>query len=174
MHPRLAQVASTSGRLLHCQEDSVEYFKRRLPNQRCSSRLSDRRNVFAASRDGAQVRAIAIPWNDGPDQAENSGSSVWGGWTFEDTEESEEVAERTAPHTSSREKPLKINRDLLLVRLNFVSREDLNHGFVPLFHASLFIIQHSLNFLIVGIVRCSTARRLPGRQRSERQHCWRS
>jgi len=117
MHPRLAQVASTSGRLLHCQEDSFEYFRQRLPNQRCSLRLSDRRNVPAASRDGAQVRAIAIPWNDGPDQAENSGSSVWGGWTFEDIEESEELAEKTLPQASSREKPLKINRDLLLVRV---------------------------------------------------------
>lgn len=116
MHPRMAQTASTSGRSLLCREEGFDCLRRHplTRNRQYSSKNEHR--VYAASRDGAQVRAIAIPWNDGPDQLDRGGTSPWGGWSLEDVEETEEVVERPASQTQSRGKPLKINRDLLLVR----------------------------------------------------------
>ncbi|KAK9907358.1 hypothetical protein WJX75_002146 [Coccomyxa subellipsoidea] len=118
MHPRLAQVASTSSSTVQCREESFDFSRRRrLSNkQKQGVSFKDKKSVPAASRDGAQVRAIAIPWNDGADQLEPTGRSPWGGWSFEDVEQSDELAERPQAQTSSRDKPLKINRDLLLYR----------------------------------------------------------
>ena len=79
--------------------------------------FKDRKGVAAAPRDGSQVRAIAIPWNEGPDQLGPTSTTPWGGWSFEDVEQTDELVERPAAQMSSREKPLKINRDLLLVRM---------------------------------------------------------
>lgn len=115
MHPRLAQTASTSGRTLLCREESFDCLRRHPLTQKRQWRLEHEHRVYAASRDGAQVRAIAIPWNDGPNQLDRSGTSPWGGWSLEDVEETEELVERPAVQTQSRGKPLKINRDLLLV-----------------------------------------------------------
>lgn len=120
MHPRLAQVASTSSSTVQCREESFDCSRQRRPSNKQKQGVSfrDRKSVPAASRDGAQVRAIAIPWNDGADQLEPTGRSPWGGWSFEDVEQSDELAERPQAQTSSRDKSLKINRDLLLVSLS--------------------------------------------------------
>ena len=152
MHPRLAQTASTSGRTVLCREESFDCLRRHSFTQKrpCSSKIEHR--VCAASRDGAQVRAIAIPWNDVPDQLDRSGTSSWGGWSLEDVEEIEEVAERSTAQTQSRGKPLKINRDLLLVRC-------------PASLAYKGICQHlkylmsSYSVLKPGFCRCSTEQR---------------
>ena len=83
-------------------------FSRRRPLSHNIHRCRHRR--VAAS----QSRAIAIPWEE---QDKLYGGATWGDWTYEEQQEqADEPAERAPQQTARRGKPLKINRDLLLVR----------------------------------------------------------
>jgi hypothetical protein len=60
---------------------------------------------------------VAITWNDVAQQRDPYSSGTWEGWALEEQEHSEEGLERPSVQTASRNKPLKINRDLLLVSI---------------------------------------------------------
>lgn len=71
-------------------------------------------NVRHQRTAASQPRAIAIPWEE---QDKLYGGATWGDWTYEELQEqADEPAERVPQQTTRRGKPLKINRDLLLVR----------------------------------------------------------
>jgi hypothetical protein len=58
---------------------------------------------------------VAITWEDLPQEQRQEllGGASWGDWTYE--EQAEDALERSTTQTVRRGKPLKINRDLLLV-----------------------------------------------------------
>ena len=122
MHPRLSQVASTSAPAFGPSEgltDGSHHFRRRPLSQRTLQRNSNDRRIAAHLRDGSQTRAVAIPWGEGSQEQELFGGGKWGDWTYEEQQADtiEEAVERPTLQMGRRQKPLKINRDLLLVRV---------------------------------------------------------
>ena len=72
--------------------------------------------MAAYPREGGQARAVAITWEDLPQEQRQElfGGATWGDWTYE--EQAEDAVERPTTQAVRRGKALKINRDLLLVR----------------------------------------------------------